>query len=341
MTMIATLEELEDNLSTPTDGVLRTLSEMEGDLLVLGAGGKMGPSLSHMAARAIRQNGGKQRVLAVSRFSDQQVAEQLESWGVEIIRGDLLEPKFIESLPQVSNVIFMAGKKFGTDGAESLTWATNTYLPTLVCSQFRQSRIVAFSTGNVYPSMPTDGPGSIETDPLYPHGEYGMSCLGRERMFEFFNRKYQTPMAIVRLNYATELRYGVLVDLAQKVFRDEEISLAVGYFNVIWQTDANAIALCALKDVQSPPFLLNTTGPELISCRSVVERFGKLMNKPVRLTGTESPVALHSCAERAFDLYGKPQVPLDTMIEMTTDWIMRGGASHGKSTHFEVADGKY
>jgi len=341
MTTITSTEELEDNLSTPSDGVVRTLSEIDGDLLVLGAGGKMGPSLSRMAARAIRQAGTKQRVLAVSRFSDQQVAKQLEDWGVEIIRGDLLEPEFIESLPQVPNVIYMAGRKFGTEGEESMTWATNTYLPTLVCQQFRKSRIVAFSTGNVYPSMPTDGPGSRETDPLYPQGEYAMSCLGRERMFEYFSRKFQTPMAVIRLNYATELRYGVLVDLAQKVFRGEEIPLKVGYFNAIWQTDANAIALCALKDVQSPPMILNTTGPDLIRCHHVAERFGELMNKPVRLIGTESPVALHTCAERAFGLYGKPQVQLDEMIEMTADWIMRGGASLDKPTHFEVADGKF
>jgi len=341
MTTITNLEELEDNLSTPTEGVVRRLADMEGDLLMLGAGGKMGPSLSRMAARAIRQAGGKQRVLAVSRFSDPQVAKQLEAWGVEIIRGDLLDPSFVESLPKVPNVIYMAGRKFGTDGQESLTWATNAYLPALVGRQFCDSRIVAFSTGNVYPFMPIDGPGAVETDPLNPQGEYGMSCLGRERMFEYFSHKYQTPLALIRLNYATELRYGVLVDLAQKVFREEDISLTVGYFNVIWQTDANAMALCALQDVQFPPLMLNLTGPELISCRSVAERFGELMNKPVRLTETESPTALHSCADRAFGLYGKPQVQLDEMLERTADWILRGGASHGKSTHFEVADGKF
>ncbi len=340
-TMIANLEELEDNLSTPSEGVVQTLSKMEGDLLILGAGGKMGPSLSRMAVRAIRQAGGKQRVLAVSRFSNPEVAKQLEGWGVELIRGDLLEPEFIASLPQVPNVIYMAGKKFGTAGAESMTWATNAYLPGLVSRQFRESRMVCFSTGNVYPPMPIEGPGSLETDVLNPRGEYAMSCLGRERMFEYFSRQYQTPMVLLRLNYATELRYGVLVDLAEKVFRGEEIPLAVGYFNVIWQTDANAVALCALKEAQSPPFVLNTTGPELISCRSAAERLGELMNKPVRLTGTELPVASHTCAKRAFDLYGKPLVGLDEMLEMTAAWVLQGGASHGKPTHFEVADGKY
>ncbi len=341
MATISTIEELEENLSTPTESVVRTLAEMEGDLLILGAGGKMGPSLTHMAARAIQQAGGKQRVLAVSRFSNQQVAEQLEGWGIDIIRGDLLEPEFIESLPKTPNVIYMAGRKFGTEGAESMTWATNAYLPSLICRQFRNSRMVAFSTGNVYPFMPTDGPGAKETDSLGPCGEYAMSCLGRERIFEYFSRKFQTPMVIVRLNYATELRYGVLVDLAQKVYRGEEIPLTVGYFNAIWQTDANAVALCALKDVQSPPFFLNTTGADLLSCRQVAECFGELMNKPVSFTGTESPVALHSCSEIAFGRYGKPQVELDAMLDMTADWVMRGGESYGKSTHFEVADGKF
>jgi len=341
MTTIATVDELENNLSTPIDAVVDTLAKIEGDLLVLGAGGKMGPSLCHMAVRAIRKGGGEQRVVAVSRFSDSRVAEQLEAWGVETIRGDLLEPDFIESLPQVPNVIYMAARKFGTEGEASLTWAINTYLPSLVCRRFRESRIVAFSTGNVYPMMPTDGPGAQETDPPNPQGEYGMSCLGRERIFEYFSHKNQTPMAIVRLNYATELRYGVLVDLAQKVFRDEEIPLTVGHFNAIWQTDANAMALCVLKDVQSPPFVLNTTGADLLSCRDVAKRLGELMNKPVRFTETESPIALHSCAKRAFEMYGKPQVEIDEMLEMTVDWIRRGGTSHGKPTHFEIADGKF
>ncbi len=338
---IATLEDLEENLSTPTEGVVQLFAELEGDLMVLGAGGKMGPSLSRMAVRAIRAAGGKQRVVAVSRFSNLKLVSQLEGWGVETLSGDLMEPTFVDTLPQVAHVIYMAGRKFGTAGAEALTWASNTYLPALVCQHFRESRIVAFSTGNVYEAMPTDGPGSLETDSLNPLGEYGMSCLGRERTFQYFSQKYQTPMALIRLNYATELRYGVLVDMAQKVFREEEIPLGVGYFNAIWQADANAMALSALKDVRSPPLILNVTGPELISCRQLVERLGALMNKKVRLTGSESSTALHTCAKKSFDLYGLPQTHLDEMIEMTADWVMCDGATHGKPTHFEVADGKY
>lgn len=341
MSPITTLEELEENLSTPSEGVVQAMSQMDGDLLVLGAGGKMGPSLSRMAVRAIRQAGGKQRVIAVSRYSDDRIARQMKSWGVEILRGDLLDRAFIASLPQVPNIIYMAGRKFGTEGAESQTWASNTYLPALVCENFPKSRFVAFSTGNVYPSVSIDGPGSLETDPLCPQGEYGMSCLGRERMFDYFSRKNGTPVTLLRLNYATELRYGVLVDMAQKVWRDEEIPLTVGYCNAIWQTEANEVALCALQNAQSPPFALNTTGPELISCRKVCEQFGKLMNKPVRFAGNESPIAALSNAGKSFGLYGKPRVSVDTMVELTANWIMQGGASHGKPTHFEALDGKY
>ncbi|MFV2071015.1 MAG: NAD-dependent epimerase/dehydratase family protein [Pirellulales bacterium] len=341
MNIITTIEQLEENLSTPTDAVVRTMAAMDGDLMVLGAGGKMGPWLAHMAARAIEQAGAGHRLLAVSRFSDPNVPNMLHAWGIETIHGDLLDPAFIDSLPEVPNLIYMAGRKFGTAGAESMTWATNAYLPGLVGNRFRHSRIVAFSTGNVYRPMPIDGPGSVETDRPDPHGEYGMSCLGRERMFEYFGHAYHIPLAIIRLNYATELRYGVLVDLAEKILRDEEISLTVGHFNVIWQTDANAMALCALRDAQCPPLILNTTGRDLIRCRHVAERLGELMNKRVRLTGVESAEALHSNAQRAFDLYGAPRVSLDEMLVLTADWIVRGGATHGKPTHFEVTDGKY
>ena len=341
MTPISTLEELEENLSTPSEGVVQAMSQMDGDLLILGAGGKMGPSLSRMAVRAIRQAGGKQRVIAVSRYSDDKVAQQMESWGVEIIRGDLFDRAFIASLPQVPNIIYMAGKKFGTDGAEAQTWAANTYLPALVCEHFTKSRFLAFSTGNVYPFMPTGGPGADETISLSPKGEYAMSCLGRERTFQYFSDKNQTPVTLLRLNYATELRYGVLVDLAEKIARGEEISLTVGYFNVIWQTDANGVALCALQNAASPPYLLNTTGPEIVSCRKVAEQLGQLMDKPVRFVGAESPEALLNCAEKSFRLYGRPTVSIDEMVKLTASWVMQGGATHGKSTHFEVADGKF
>ncbi len=309
--------------------------------MVLGAGGKMGPSLSRMALRAIRQAGSDQRVFAVSRFSDGKAAQQLEEWGIETISGDLLDPDFISSLPDVPNVIYMAGKKFGTAGAEHLTWAINAYLPSLVCGRFCDSRIVAFSTGNVYPQMPIEGPGATEEDWPNPIGEYGMSCLGRERMFEYFSRKYQIPSAIIRLNYATELRYGVLVDLAEKVFRGEDISLTMGCFNVIWQADANAMALCSLMRTDVPPFVVNVTGPVLLNTKDVAMKLGKLMGKDVRFAGKQSPTALHSSVEMASSFYKEPLVEIDEMLAATSDWIMNGRESLGKPTHFEVADGKY
>jgi nucleoside-diphosphate-sugar epimerase len=223
-----------------------------------------------------------------------------------------------------------------------MTWASNTYLPALVCRRFERSRIVAFSTGNVYPQMPVEqGRGSVETDGPEPLGEYAMSCLGRERMFEYFSDKSGTRVALVRLNYAAELRYGVLVDLAQQVHHEQEISLAVGYANVIWQGDANAFALCMLADASSPPLVLNVTGPEQIRCRRVCEQFGQLMGKPVRFSGPEGPTALLSDARRAFGRYGMPRVGVDDMVAWTADWIVRGGPTYGKPTHFEVVDGKF
>ena len=280
-------------------------------------------------------------MFAVSRFADGKAARQLEEWGIETISGDLLDPSFIGSLPDVPNVIYMAGKKFGTSGAEHLTWATNAYLPSLVCDRFRDSRIVAFSTGNVYPQMPIEGPGATEEDLPNPIGEYGMSCLGRERMFEYFGRKHHIPTAIIRLNYATELRYGVLVDLAEKVYRREEVSLAMGCFNVIWQADANAIALCSLIKADVPPFVVNVTGPVLLSTRDVAMSLGKLMGREVRFVGNQSATALHSSVELASSFYSEPLVGLDEMLVATSEWIMSGRELLGKPTHFEVADGKY
>jgi nucleoside-diphosphate-sugar epimerase len=338
---LTSLDELEDNLSAPNPSVVNSLADVGGDVLVLGAGGKMGPSLSRMALRAIRQAGSDQRVFAVSRFADGKAAQQLEEWGIETISGDLLDPDFIGSLPDAPNVIYMAGKKFGTAGAEHLTWATNAFLPSLVSGRFRDSRIVAFSTGNVYPQMPIEGPGATEEDLPNPIGEYGMSCLGRERMFEYFSRKYQIPSAIVRLNYATELRYGVLIDLAERVFRGEEVSLTVGCFNVIWQADANAIALCSLMKTDVPPFVVNVTGPVLLNTKDVAMKLGTLMGRDVRFVGKQSPTALHSSIKLASSFYKEPLVEVDEMLAATCDWIMSGRKSLGKPTHFEVADGKY
>ena len=247
----------------------------------------MGPTLARMARRASDLAGVRRRVWGVSRFSSAETRRGLESHGVETIQGDLLEGGFVESLPEASNVIYMAGMKFGTTGNESLTWAVNTWLPSLVSQRYATSRIVAFSTGNVYGTVPIASGGSRESDPVQPCGEYAMSCLGRERMLEYFSRTQGTLMALVRLNYAVEMRYGVLVDLARKVYDGPEIDLAMGHVNVIWQGDASSMALAVLADAASPPWVVNVAGPEILSVREVCRQFGELLGKPVRLMGCE------------------------------------------------------
>ena len=337
-----TTASLEDRLSEPSEATLTSLGELKGDILVLGAGGKMGPSLARMARRASDATGVKRRVIAVSRFGDSKVQAALADSGVETIVGDLMDEAFIASLPKCENVIFMVGLKFGTDGGEARTWATNAYLPGMVCRRFAGSRIVCFSTGNVYGLVPIEpGSGSVENDVLNPVGEYAMSCLGRERVCEYFSRETKTPMVVFRLNYATELRYGVLVDLARQVASGQPVSLATGFFNVIWQADAVSMALCSLAHATSPPFYLNVTGPERISCREVCLRLGELMNKQVSFRGEESDSALLSDARLAHRLFGRPRVTLDEMIVWTADWIAQGGETWDKPTHFEVRDGKF
>ena len=334
--------ELEERLSQPSEKLVETLSRLGGDILILGVGGKMGPSLARMARRATDAAGTKRRVIGVSRFSNKKVLESLDDWGVETIEGDLLDPEFVDSLPEAANVVYLLGMKFGTGGREATTWATNTHAPSLVCRRFSKSRISAFSTGNIYGLVPVaDNSGSVETDAPNPLGEYAMSCLGRERVFEYFSREHDICMSIIRLNYAAELRYGVLVDLAKRVNNEERIDLAMGYVNVIWQADACAYALCALDQASSPPFYLNVTGPEVVRCRNVCEQIGALVGKPVRFSGSEAPTALLIDASRAWELYGCPRVTLDEMVRWTADWIMRGGEMSGKSTHFEVRDGRF
>jgi nucleoside-diphosphate-sugar epimerase len=338
---VESVERLEELLSEPTEAVSETLARIDGDVLVLGVAGKMGPTLSRMARRASDARGTKRRVIGVARFSNAAHEAALQRQGIETIRADLLDETAIARLPDVPNVIFMAGMKFGATGNEPLTWAMNAHVPALVARRFSRSRVVAFSTGNVYGLAPVAGGGSRETDALNPAGEYAMSCLARERMFEHFSRIQNTPTALIRLNYACEMRYGVLVDLAQRVWNEQPVDLAMGYFNAIWQGDANAMALQALTHVASPPFVLNVTGPELLRVREVCERFGKLMNKPVRFAGTEAPTALLNNARRAFDLFGRPRIAATQLIEWTVDWVMRGGPALGKPTHFESRDGKF
>lgn len=338
---ITTVEQLDDALSLPPDWLTESLAGLEGDILVLGVAGKMGPTLARMAKRASEQTGTSRRVIGVARFSNQAEQKKLESWSIETIRADLLDEDSVSALPDALNVVFMAGMKFGSTGSESLTWAMNAVVPAIVASRYRSSRIVAFSTGNVYGLVPVSGGGSVESDSLNPVGEYAMSCLGRERVFEHFSRSNGTPLSIVRLNYACELRYGVLVDLATRILNRQPIDVAMGAFNVIWQGDANAHALATLADCTSPPFVVNVTGPEILSVRNISEQLAERLSLPVEFVGTESSTALLNDAGFSHKRYGQPQVSLSKMLDHVADWVKRGGESLGKPTGFEVRDGKF
>lgn len=340
MDPIDTEAQLEERLSEPTPEVIETLARLPGDLVLLGVAGKMGPTLARMAKRASDAAGVRRRVIGVARFSDGG-QETLEAHGVETVRCDLLNEVETAMLPEAPNVIYMAGRKFGSTGDEPLTWAMNAYLPAIVARKYRGSRIVVFSTGNVYGLTPPAGGGSRESDALQPIGEYAMSCLARERLFAYFSHSLNIPMAMLRLNYACELRYGVLVDLAERVLRGEPIDLAMGHFNVLWQGDANAMTLRALEHAATPPWVVNMTGPETLSVREVCLRLGELLNKPVRFTGSEAPKALLSNAATGLERLGPPRVSAIELIEHVARWLARGGRTLGKPTHFESRDGKF
>lgn len=341
MTSIRTVAELEERLSRPTVADISAMAELDGDLLILGAGGKMGPSLAALARRAADQGKTKKRIIAVSRFSDDGLRDLLSSQNIETIACDLLEPGALATLPDIKNVIFMAARKFGTTGSAHLTWAMNTYLPGLVAERYRDSRIVAFSTGNVYPLQPVPQGGAVESTPVDPQGEYAQSALGRERMFEYGSHRWGTPVAIFRLNYAVELRYGVLADIGQAVFERRPIDLRMGFVNVIWQGDANSVCLRASTQCQSPPIILNVTGPETLSVRDIAEEFGRHFSiKPI-FEFEESPTALLSNAAKSRALFGCPEVRPSQVVKWIADWIRNDGTMLNKPTHFATRDGKY
>ena len=339
--MIKTETELESYLSEPIDAVIAAIAALEGDILILGVGGKMGPTFAKQAKRAIDRAGITKSVIGVSRFSTPSVQENLQKAGIETITADLLSENCLQNLPETQNVILMAGRKFGSTGNESLTWAMNSYMPGRVAEKFRSSRLVVFSTGNVYPLTPVSYGGATESSPVAPIGEYAQSCLSRERICTHFSSQFGTPMAILRLNYAIDLRYGILLDIAEKVYIEEPISLEMGNVNVIWQGDANAVALRAFAHCQSPPLILNVTGPETISTRYLALCFGALFNKPTRFEGVEAAKALLSNASRCHQLFGYPDVSLGQMIEWVAEWVRIGGTTLRKPTHFEVRDGKF
>ncbi len=335
------VEQLEDLLSRPAAAVIERFAQTSGDLLVLGAAGKMGPTLARMARRAADLSGAKRRVIAVSRFSKPAERERLERWGVETIRCDLLDDAAVQQLPNCPLVIYMAGMKFGSFGEEPLTWAMNTFLPGMICKRFHSSRIVVFSTGNIYGLSRISGGGATEDDPPSPVGEYAMSCLGRERIAQHFSATLGVPVCILRLNYACELRYGVLPDIATKVWSGQPVDVSMGCFNVIWQADANGAALQALAEASVPATVLNLTGPEMLSVRRAAEQFGRIMAKDPILAGNESDDAILSNAQRALRLFGYPTVGAAQLIEWIADWVMRGGESLSKPTHFETRTGRY
>lgn len=341
MPLIETELQLEELLATPNAHDIEAMQRLGGNVMVLGAGGKMGPSLIRRCKRAVDAAGGQKRVIAVSRFSSMQARVELEKSGVETIACDLLHREDVDRLPDCANVLYLAGRKFGSTDRTDLTWASNAIVPAYVAHRYQTSRIVVFSTGNVYPFMTVASGGSVESDALDPRGEYANSCLGRERVFEYFSHEFGTKCLLFRLNYAVDLRYGVLVDIARKVYTGEPVDLTVGHFNVIWQGDANSYALRSLELCEAPPRALNVTGAEICSVRETAEFFAARFARSVIFQGEEAGVALLNNAALCQQLLGAPDVALGELQEMVAHWVERGGASLNKPTKFEVTDGKF
>jgi len=338
---INNVEQLDELLSRPGTAAVETLRKLPGDIVILGAAGKMGPTLAWMLRRAAEAAGTARRIIAVSRFRDPGSQDAFRRWGVETVAGDLADRALVSGLPDAPNVFYLSGMKFGATGNEPLTWGMNAYVPALVAERYAASRIVAFSTGNVYGLVPVASGGSRETDALAPVGEYAMSCLARERIFEYFSQRNRTPVSLIRLNYAVELRYGVLVDLAERIARGEPIDLAMGYVNVIWQGDACNAIIGSLADCSSPAQVLNVAGPEVLSVRQLAEQLAERLGKSVRFTGAEGTDALLNNAGLCHTRHGAPEVSLEQLLDWTADWVLRDGARHGKPTHFESRSGRF
>lgn len=332
------VDELEDRLSQPRPALIEDMRRLDGDILILGAGGKLGPSLTRLALRAVAAD---RTVTVVSRFSDAESAGRLEAAGAHVLRADITDEAALAGLPDCRNVIFLVGSKFGSTGREAETWYTNAYLPGRVADRFRASRIVALSTGNIYPFTPATGGGPTEATPPGPVGEYAMSCLGRERVLARFAKANGTPLAVIRLNYAVEMRYGVLIDIGRAVRAGKPVDVTMGAVNVIWQGYANEVILRSLLHASPDPFVLNLAGPETLSVRQIALEFGQLFGVTPEIAGTEASAALLSNSARCMQLFGYPDVAPADLIAWSAAWLQAGLPLLDKPTGFQKRDGKF
>jgi len=332
---------LYNQLLEPSPALLSDIATLDGDIMILGVGGKMGPALAKLARRALNLVGSERKVIGASRFSEPGLLEELNQLDIETHVVDLLNEDQLDSLPAAKNVLYLAGTKFGTTGKESFTWAMNAYLPGRVAEKYRDSNIVVFSTGNVYPLTPVDAGGATEKLSPEPLGEYAQSCLGRERVFQYFSTKNNTPVFIYRLNYANDVSYGVLLEIAKAVKERKPIDLRMGYVNVIWQGDANEIAIRALNHCSVPAKMVNVTGPETVSIKWLGGQFGNIFGQEPVFINTEESTALLSNAGVSNDLFGYPKVLLNQMIELIAEWVNQGGKTINKPTHFQERQGKF
>ena len=335
------IETAYEQLLEPSPALITDITKIQGDIIILGAGGKMGPALAKLTRQAIERAGLSKKAIAVSRFSEPGVREGLEQAGVITLHADLLEDEQLQALPFAENVLYLAGTKFGTTGKEYFTWAMNTYLPGRVAEKYKDSRIVVFSTGNVYPLVPVTSGGATEQTEPEPVGEYAQSCLGRERLFQYQSSKHNTPLFIYRLNYANDVTYGVLLEIARSVMEEKPVDISMGYINSIWQGDANEMAVRALLHCETPAKTINITGPEIISVRWAAHEFGKMFGKTPVLVNEEQYTALLSNADEACRLFGYPKVQLKQMMEIQAEWLKHGGKTINKPTHYQERKGKF
>nr|WP_207930780.1 NAD(P)-dependent oxidoreductase [Hydrogenispora ethanolica] len=339
--LISNEEQLDEVLGTPSPQLTEMMRRLDGDIMILGIGGKMGASLGAVAINAIKAAGVSKKVIGVARFSDPDTRKKLNQLGIETISCDLLDRQAVAELPRIKNIIFMVGRKFGTDGNEELTWAINTLVPHIVAEHFTASRIVVFSTGNVYPLVPVTSGGCSETDSTNPLGEYAQSCLGRERIFGHFSKLYGTPLCLYRLNYAIDLRYGVLYDIGRKIWEEKPVDLSVSHFNAIWQGDACNQALLCLEYCTSPANVFNITGPESIPVRYAADIMAQIMGKKVTYSGNDGSYALLANSAKSAKHFGYPTVSLQQMLTWTAHWLMLGGRGLNKPTHFDTNNGRF